>query len=167
MLGQLDQIEQDALAALEAVQDETALEQWRVAHLGRSSALMGTFDRLGELPKEERPAIGRRANEVKRSLEGALAARGEMLRQAALARSMQAERLDVTLPGRNLGRGRLHPTTQTMRQIYRIFADMGFQIYRSREVETDEYNFQLLNFPPNHPAREMWDSFYIDTGTER
>jgi len=167
MLAQLDQIERNALAALEAVEDEAALEGWRVAHLGRSSPLMATFDQLGSLPKEERPAIGRRANEVKRALESGLAARSEALRQAALARSMQAERLDVTLPGRSLRRGRLHITTQTMRQIYQIFAEMGFQVYRSREVETDEYNFQLLNFPPNHPAREMWDTYFIDTGTER
>jgi phenylalanyl-tRNA synthetase alpha chain len=167
MLNQLDQIEAAALASLEAVQDEPALEQWRVTHLGRSSALMNVFDGLGGLPKEERPLIGRRANEVKRRLEAALAERAEVLRQAALSRSLQAERLDVTLPGRALPRGRLHPATQTLRQIYRIFAEMGFQVYRSREVETDEYNFQLLNFPPNHPARDMWNSFFIDTGTER
>jgi phenylalanyl-tRNA synthetase alpha chain len=75
--------------------------------------------------------------------------------------ALQAERLDVTLPGRRLPLGRLHPTTRNLREIYRIFAEMGFQVYRSREVETDEYNFQLLNFPPHHPAREMQDSFYV------
>ncbi|MCJ7529718.1 MAG: phenylalanine--tRNA ligase subunit alpha, partial [Anaerolineales bacterium] len=79
-------------------------------------------------------------------------------------RSLQAERLDVTLPGRPLRRGRLHPATQTLRQIFAIFADMGFQIYRARDVELDEYNFQLLNFPPNHPAREMQDTFFIEAG---
>jgi phenylalanyl-tRNA synthetase alpha chain len=161
MLEQLDQIERDALAAVETAQDEDTLEAWRVAHLGRSSALMQVFDRLGSLPKDQRPAIGRRANEVKRALEFRLAARLEALRQAALQGSLQADRLDVTLPGRPVRRGRLHPVTQNHREIYRIFAEMGFQVYRSRDVETDEYNFQLLNFPPHHPAREMQDSYYI------
>jgi phenylalanyl-tRNA synthetase alpha chain len=127
---------------------------------------MGIFDQLGSLPKEERPAIGRGANEVKRLLEAALADRVAALQQAALLRSLQAERLDVTLPGRPLPRGRLHPSTQTYRKIARIFAEMGFQVYRSRDVETDEVNFQLLNFPPHHPAREMQDSFYIDAPHE-
>jgi phenylalanyl-tRNA synthetase alpha chain len=167
MLAQLDQIEAGALAALQAVADETSLEAWRVAYLGRSSPLMGVFDQLGGLPKEERPQIGRRANEVKRLLESSLAARSEELSQAALAHALQAERLDVTLPGRPLPRGRLHPATLTLRQIYHIFAEMGFQVYRSREVETDEYNFQLLNFPPNHPAREMQDSYYVKTSSDR
>jgi len=167
MLAQLDQIEQDALAALNAVQDEDELQRWKVAHLGRSSPLMQTFDKLGSLPREERPAIGRRANQAKQALEAALEGRSEFLHQEAVLRSLEAERLDVTLPGRPVVRGRLHPATQTLREIYRVFAEMGFQVYRSREVETDEYNFQLLNFPPNHPAREMQDSFYIDTGKDR
>ena len=161
MLPQLDQIEAIALASLQTVADEAALEQWRVAHLGRSSPLMGLFDRLGELPKDERPVIGRRANEIKRLLEAALAEKTLALREAALSRALEAERLDLTMPGRPLTPGRLHPVTQTLRTIYRIFAEMGFQVYLSRDVETDEYNFQLLNFPPHHPAREMKDSFYI------
>ena len=167
MIKQLDQIEGEALAALDGIDGDERLEGWRVATLGRSSPLMQVFDKLGQMPKEERPAIGRRANEVKRALESALAERADALRQATLQRALQAEQLDVTLPGRPAARGRLHPATQTLRQIYRIFGEMGFQVYRSREVETDEYNFQLLNFPPNHPAREMQDSYYIDTGTDR
>src|SRR5574341_333275 len=166
MLEQLDQILSVALEGLGAVQDESALEAWRVAHLGRSAPLMGVFDQLGRLSKEERPLIGRRANEVKRQLEAALAERAEALRQAALSQSLNAERLDVTLPGRPLGRGRLHPDTLTYRKIAHIFAEMGFQVYLSRDVETDEVNFQLLNFPPHHPAREIQDSFYIDAPHE-
>jgi len=167
MLEQLEQIKQDALSTLVAAQDEDSLQRWKVAHLGRSSPLMDTFDQLGSLAKEERPAIGRRANEVKRELETALQARDEALKASALLRSLETERLDVTLPGRALPRGRLHPSTQTMREIYRVFAEMGFQVYRSREVESDEYNFQLLNFPPHHPAREMQDSFYVDSEVDR
>jgi phenylalanyl-tRNA synthetase alpha chain len=164
MLVQLEQIKQNALAALEGLQTEESLEQWRVAHLGRSSPLMQTFNQLGKLSKEERPIVGQKANEVKQALEAALAERVEQLKLVSLRRSLQAERLDVTLPGRPLRRGRLHPATQTLRQIFAIFADMGFQIYRARDVELDEYNFQLLNFPPNHPAREMQDTFFIEAG---
>ena len=163
MLEQLDLIEKAALEALNAVRDEAALEQWRVTYLGRSSALMKVFDKLGSLPKEERPAIGRRANQVKQLLESTLADKTETLRQAALAHSLHQERLDVSLPGRTVSRGRLHPTTQTLRQIYQIFSEMGFQVYRSREVETDEYNFELLNIPAYHPARDMWDAFHTTT----
>lgn len=163
MLEQLDLIEKAALEALNAVRDEAALEQWRVTYLGRSSALMKVFDKLGSLPKEERPAIGRRANQVKQLLESTLADKTETLRQAALAHSLHQERLDVSLPGRPVSRGRLHPTTQTLRQIYQIFSEMGFQVYRSREVETDEYNFELLNIPAYHPARDMWDTFHTTT----
>jgi phenylalanyl-tRNA synthetase alpha chain len=160
-LEQLETIEESARVSLEAVQNPEGLEAWRVTNLGRSSALMQVFDSLGGLPKEERPAVGRRANQVKQALETAHAEKAENLRQAGLQRSLQAERLDVTLPGRPARRGRLHPITQTMRAIYRIFAEMGFQVYLSRDVETDEVNFQLLNFPPHHPAREMQDSFYL------
>jgi len=165
MLETLDQIEREAISKLEKVQDEEALQQWKVENLGRSSPLMAIFDRLGGLPKEERPAIGRRANEVKRTLEASWNTREESLRQAFLLRALRSERLDVTLPGRCLPRGRLHPTTQTLREVYRIFGDMGFQVYRSREVEIDEYNFELLNIPAHHPARDMWDTFHTTTAS--
>jgi phenylalanyl-tRNA synthetase alpha chain len=163
MLDELDRIEAAALAALEMAHDEAVIEAWRVAHLGRSAALMQVFEGLGRLGKDERPAVGRRANEVKRRLEGALAEKTQALKDAALQRSLQTERLDVTLPGRPAAAGRLHPATQTLRRIYRIFAEMGFQVYRSREVESDEYNFELLNIPAHHPARDMWDTFYTTT----
>lgn len=163
MLAYLEAIEKAALAALEAAQDEITLESWRVAHLGRSSSLMQVFDQLGKISKEERPVIGRRANEVKRRLEATLADRLESFRQLTLARSLQSERLDVTLPGRPLVRGRLHPSTQILRRIYRIYGEMGFQVYRTREVESDEYNFELLNMPAHHPARDMWDTFHTST----
>ena len=166
LIEQLDQIEREAQAALIGVQTEAALETWRVAHLGRSSPLMEVFDRLGQAPKEERPATGRRANEVKRALEATLAEKAETLKQAVLAQALGAERLDVTLPGRPVPLGRMHPTNRNLREIYRVFGEMGFQVYLSRDVETDEYNFQLLNFPPYHPAREMQDSYYISTGGE-
>jgi phenylalanyl-tRNA synthetase alpha chain len=94
-------------------------------------------------------------------LEAALAEKVEDLRTMVLRRSLESGRLDVTLPGRPVGGGRLHPSTQILRKMMHVFSEMGFQVYRSREVETDEFNFQLLNFPPHHPAREMQDSFYL------
>jgi phenylalanyl-tRNA synthetase alpha chain len=163
MLDILNQVEVQALSSLQSIQDEDGLQRWKVVYLGRNAPLMQAFDQLGALPKEERPLIGRRANEVKRALESAYAEQEAALRQSALMRSLQAERLDVTLPGRRIARGRLHPNTQTMREIHRIFSEMGFQAHRSREVETDEYNFGLLNIPPHHPARDLWDTFHTTT----
>ncbi len=160
MLSDLEQIEIKALQFLESIQDESGLEAWRVTHLGRSSLLMSVFDQLGKLSKDERPKIGRRANEVKKVLEAAFLNRSNALRESALQQSLQSERLDVTLPGRTLPLGRLHPATISVRTVVRAFADMGFQVYRSPEVDTDEFNFGLLNMPPDHPARDMWDTFY-------
>jgi phenylalanyl-tRNA synthetase alpha chain len=161
MLKKLDLIKSDSLSSLDAVEDLESLEQWRIINLGRSSSLMQVFDQLGRMPKEDRPSVGRHANEIKKALEGAYSEKIENLEQIKLLRSLETESLDVTLPGHPIVKGRLHPITQTMRKIYKIFGEMGFQIYISRDVETDEYNFQLLNFPPHHPAREMQDSFYI------
>jgi phenylalanyl-tRNA synthetase alpha chain len=166
MLDQLNQIEHAlsaALAALGATADTPALERWRIAHLGRNSPLMTILGDLGKLSKEERPAIGKRGNEVKRALEDALAARTEALRRAEMERAMTAGAVDVTLPGRPVPRGRLHPAVATLRKIYAVWAEMGFQVYRSREVETDDYNFGLLNMPPHHPARDIWDTFFTTT----
>jgi phenylalanyl-tRNA synthetase alpha chain len=162
MLEELNEIERLGLEALETVRDEGALESWRVAYLGRSSALMQLFNRFGQLTKEERPMAGQRANDVKKVLELAFGARSEEILQMALKRSLEQERLDVTLPGRRVPLGRLHPDTQILRELYRIFAGMGFQVYRSREVESDEFNFQLLNFPVGHPARDMQDTYFVE-----
>jgi phenylalanyl-tRNA synthetase alpha chain len=164
MLDKLNEIETSALESLEAVHDPAALEAWRVANVGRSSPLMQVFAELGKLSKEERPAVGAAANRVKAKLEAALTERAEAVRAAALAKSLEEEQLDVTLPGRGVHLGRLHPSTQQLRRVLDILADMGFQVYTSREVETDEMNFQLLNFPPYHPAREMQDTFFVEAG---
>lgn len=160
MLDRLSRIEQESLDALAQVADEAALQAWKVRFIGRSAELNSILDRLRDLPKDERPAVGRRGNAVKSALEQAFAARAESLRAEALSRALREEHLDVTLPGRPRARGRLHPSTQTLRQVIAIWADMGFQVYRSRDVETDEYSFGLLNMPPHHPARDMWDTFH-------
>jgi phenylalanyl-tRNA synthetase, alpha subunit (EC 6.1.1.20) len=161
-VNELERLQEEALQALEALDTEEALQAWYAGYLGRRSRLMEAFAALGTLPRELRPAIGRKANEVKEALEAAYAARREALRQAALRRELEAPPLDVTLPGRPVRAGRLHPATRTLREIVAIFAEMGFQVFTSRDVETDEYNFQLLNIPPHHPARDMWSTFYTD-----
>jgi phenylalanyl-tRNA synthetase alpha chain len=162
MLNRLKEIEAEALAALPEAKDEAALEAWRVRFLGRSSPLMEFFSGLGSLPKEDRPNAGQRANEVKKALEAAFGARAEEMHQNAFKRALEQEQLDVTLPGRVLPIGHLHPDTQILRELYHVLGEMGFQVYRSREVESDEYNFQLLNFPVGHPARDMQDTYFIE-----
>jgi phenylalanyl-tRNA synthetase alpha chain len=163
MVEQLNALEREARAALEAIADEHALAAWRSAYLGRKGRVTEAVKALGTLPREERPAYGRRVNELKQSLEAAYEAQVEALKRVGQTRSLAADRVDVTLPGRPPRPGRLHPVTQTLREIYRIFAEMGFQVYLSRDVETDDYNFALLNMPPHHPARDMWDTFYTQT----
>ncbi|HSM70434.1 MAG TPA: phenylalanine--tRNA ligase subunit alpha [Anaerolineales bacterium] len=164
MLDKLKEIENTALESLEAINDSAALEAWRVANIGRSSPLMAVFSGLGKLPKEEKPAVGQAANRVKVALESALEERAQVIKDAAVAKSLEEEQLDVTLPGRTVNIGRLHPSTQQLRLVLDILAEMGFQVYTSREVETDEYNFQLLNFPPHHPARDLQDTFFVEAG---
>lgn len=162
MQDKLNGIEKAALESLASVTEPSALEAWRVTHLGRSSELMEVFSGLGKLSKEERPVIGQAANRVKVALESALEEQSKLVKQAALAKSLEEDQLDVTLPGRSKHVGRLHPSTQQLRRVLSILAEMGFQVFTSREVETDEYNFQLLNFPPHHPAREMQDTIFVE-----
>ena len=163
MLEKLSEIEKAALESLATASDGPALEAWRIACLGRNSPLMQVFAGLAALSKEERPSVGQAANRVKVALEGALAERAGVIRRRELEQSLGADKLDVTLPGRPIRRGRLHPSTQQLRRVLSILAEMGFQVYTSPEVETDEMNFQLLNFPPHHPARDMQDSLYVET----
>jgi len=147
-LIKLDQIKSAALEALNVVSDVESLETWRVRHLGRSSAVMGVFSSMGNFEKELRPVMGKAANEVRQVLEAALEEKRTVLEEAAMQRALETEKLDVTLPGRPAMRGRLHPLTQVLRRIIRTFGDMGFQVYQSPEVETDDYNFTYLNMPP-------------------
>jgi len=163
MIDQLSTIEREALDTLQAITNKDALENWRTTYLGKKSPLMTMLGDLGKLSREERPVIGKRGNEVKNALETAYVDRVEAIRRAELQHSLTAGALDVTLPGRPQPRGRLHPHTLILREMYDIWAEMGFQVYRSRDVETDEYNFQLLNIPPYHPARDMQDTFYTTT----
>jgi phenylalanyl-tRNA synthetase alpha chain len=148
------------LAACGAIQDLIA---WNSNWLGDKGQLTAQLKKVGGMPKEERPAFGQAINRIKAELTEAKEARQAALKQEELQRSLTTNPLDVTLPGRPVARGRLHVASQIMRLITSIFADLGFQVYRSREVEDDLTNFELLNMPPHHPARDMWDTFHTMT----
>jgi phenylalanyl-tRNA synthetase alpha chain len=164
-LEELSRLERDGLGALQSLADSEALAAWRREYLGKKGSLTLMLRAVRELPKEERPAFGRAANATKLELESAYDARMERLRQDEMTRALTQEGLDVTLPGRSRAPGHLHITTQTLRQIYAIFGQMGFQVYEAPDVETDDMNFGLLNMPPHHPARDMWDTFWIGDQT--
>lgn len=163
ILEQLTSLGAEAQRALQGAANQAALEQVRVRYLGRKGTLAAILRGLADLDPAERPAIGKAANEVKQRLEAALAAQREAIEAGARQAALAAERVDVTLPGRPVPMGRLHPSMRILRRICQIWADMGFQVYRSRDVETEEMNFELLNIPAHHPARDMWDTFYTTT----
>ena len=163
VLKQLEEIQRSGLTALEAVQSEEELGEWRGNYLGRKAEMLQIMKSIPDLPQDLRPKVGLLSNQVKKALEGRYEERQQELADAALARSLKQDRLDVTLPGRRPNVGRLHPATHTLREIHRVFAEMGFQVYRGRDVETEEYNFELLNIPEYHPARDMWDTFFTTT----
>jgi len=156
----LDGVQKKAMDELSAIQDSDSLALWKVTNLGRSSAVMSVFSGLGKLPPELRPQTGQNANRVKTALETAFEQKQAQIHHLEMQNALENETLDITLPGRPVRRGRLHPAMQNLRDIYHVFAEMGFQVYRSPDVETDEYNFELLNIPAHHPARDMWQTFY-------
>ncbi len=160
MIDQLDDIEARVAAALDAVVSLDELEEWRRATIGRKGEVQLLTRRMGEIAPADRPAYGKRINEIKTSLQAAFEARQEALKRSAHTTDGEPDRLDVTLPGRRPVLGGLHPSTLVMRRIERIFGDMGFQTYRSPDVVTDQLNFGDLNMPPDHPARDMQDTFY-------
>lgn len=160
MLNQLETLAQTAQVELTHLENSDALTAWHSKYIGRKGEIPKMLRQVSQLPKEERPTFGKRANELKQALEATYEARAAVVKSSEMDDALAKGKLDVTLPGRPVSRGRLHPSTQTLRRIYQIWADMGFQVYRARDVETDEMNFQFLNFPPHHPAREMQDTFY-------
>ncbi len=158
--AQVEALRTDARRELPQLKGLEACEGFRVRYLGRKGMITRLFELMKSLPPEARPAAGKLLNRAKRELEQALGERQQQIRLSSQAQQLEAEALDVTLPGRPVALGHLHLMSQTLREIYRIFARLGFQMERTREVESDEYNFQLLNIPPGHPARDMWSTFY-------
>jgi len=162
-MSDLAALEQRAQAELAACGDEAALRAWHTKYFGKSGEVLQALKGVGAIPADQKRSYGQEANRIKQALTHAYEARLADAKQQALDRSLTAEMLDVTLPGRPMARGRLHVATKIMREITGIFADLGFQVYRSREVEDDLTNFELLNMPPHHPARDMWDTFHTTT----
>lgn len=160
LLEQLAELQQRALAELAQTDSSEATRNWHTEYLGRKGQLTNLLSGLGQLPREERPAVGKVANEIKVALESAHEERQAVISQEEMTAALSAEGIDVTMPGRQPILGKLHPTTTALREISDIFVQMGFQIYDAPEVETDDLNFGLLNFPPGHPAREMQDTFF-------
>ena len=157
----IDQLTRAALSELAAAADSDALDQWRVAYLGRRGQLTAILRGLSQLDLDQRRELGAQGNRAKAELEQNLDRRANEIRQAALA-AADRERLDVTLPGRPVAAGGLHLTTRVVREITDAFVAMGFSIVEGPEVEWDYYNFERLNIPPGHPARDMWNTLWVD-----
>lgn len=161
MKEQLKALETEALNKVSEVQEMKKLQEIRVAYLGKKGSLTAVLRGMGKLSKEERPVIGEIANHVRASITEALDEKGEKLELEALGKQLETETIDVTLPGRPVKVGGPHLLTSIIEEIEDLFIGMGYEVREGPEVETDYFNFEALNLPENHPARDMHDTFYI------
>lgn len=158
----LDTIYQQAKLAIAAATDAKSLDQVRVQYLGKKGELTEYLKNLGQLPPEERPLLGQKVNQIKSHIQIELDAREAALKEAAIREQLRAEKIDITLPGREKGKGQIHPISRTFADLRRIFTAMGFRFMAGPEIEEDYFNFTALNIPPLHPARAMQDTFYVN-----
>lgn len=158
----LSQLLKVAHKAVSESEDVTALEEVRVEYLGKKGKLTNQLKKLGQLPAEERPEVGQWVNEAKQKLQSSITERKSMLEQRSFQNKLSQDQIDVTLPGRGMGRGGLHPITRTLNRLEAIFKGIGFQVAEGPEIEDDYHNFEALNIAENHPARDMHDTFYFD-----
>ena len=161
MREQIEQIRAQALEALSKTNLPKDLEELRVRYLGKKGALTAILKQMGSLSAEERPKIGQLANEARQSIEAKITAKAQEMREKELARRLEKEKIDITLPGKQPPKGSYHPLSLTLERMLDIFRSMGFDIIDGPEVETDYYNFEALNVPKDHPARDMQDTFYL------
>lgn len=161
MLVELEQLEDAALAELEKAHDADALEQWRIRYLGAKGELKNATSGLKDVPKDQKPAVGQRLNEVKRTLEAAFEGRKNSIESSGAAKST-GPFIDVTEPGLPVAQGRRHILSRTIDEIIEVFARMGFSVAHGPEVEDEWHNFNALNIPDDHPAREPVDNFYLE-----
>jgi len=161
MKDKLTAMAEAAQAAIRDARDPAALQDVRVAYLGKKGALTAIMKGMGQLSAEERPQVGALANTVKDQLEEAFARKAEELAELAIQARLASERLDVTLPGRRWPAGSKHPVTLVTEDLVAIFAGLGFGVAEGPEIESDFYNFEALNIPKDHPARDMQDTFYV------
>lgn len=162
MKNQLESIRQAAKDALEHVSLIQDLEQLRIQYLGKKGELTAILKQMGKLSPEERPQVGQMANEVRTYIEGAIESKKAQLAQKKQQEQLKAEKIDVTLPGKKITLGAKHPLSIVLDEIKEIFVGMGFEIVEGPEVEYDYYNFEALNIPKDHPARDTQDTFYIN-----
>ncbi|WP_029132685.1 phenylalanine--tRNA ligase subunit alpha [Sedimenticola selenatireducens] len=159
---ELSTLVDEATGLIAGAEKLAALDEVRVRYLGKSGLLTAQLKQLGKLPAEERPLAGQAINRAKQALQGLIEQRKSALEQQALAARLSSERIDVTLPGRGMGQGGLHPVTRTLERIEELFSRAGFAIEEGPEIEDDYHNFEALNIPAHHPARAMHDTFYFD-----
>lgn len=157
----LEQERKNALASLSAAADAEAVESLRVAVLGRSGALTVLMRELGAVPDDERPAVGALANRVRAEVQAAIGGRLEELYRSGIEQQLAAEAIDMTAPGRTPRVGHLHPLMTVEREMREIFHDFGFEVFEGPEIETEWWNFEALNIPPDHPSRDLWDTLYV------
>ena len=163
LIGQLESLAEAARKDIAAAADERALEELRVRFLGKKGEISAVLRGMGQLPSEERPRVGETANRVRDGVEALLAAAKDRLAGAKLEAELRGAPIDVTLPGRRLlPRGHRHPITRAADEIAEIFGRLGYEVANGPEIELDWYNFEALNIPPDHPARDMQDTFYVE-----
>lgn len=158
----LEEILQQATDAVGQASDPAALDEVRVEYMGKKGQITGLLKSLGKLPPEERKVAGQTINQAKQQLQGILSARREFLQNQELEKSLAAEKIDITLPGRVLEKGNLHPVTRTIERIEDFFGQLGFEVKTGPEIEDDFHNFDALNIPEHHPARADHDTFYFN-----
>ena len=162
LLQQISEVRRQAEEELLALRDSDGAESFRVKYLGRKGLVTSILKSLGELGATDRPVVGREINILKNLLEEELGGKLDNLKQASRDKALASERVDITLPGRRLPPGRRHPLRTVMAEILGIFTDMGFSVHTGPDIETDWYNFEALNVPQDHPARDMQDTFYVE-----
>jgi phenylalanyl-tRNA synthetase alpha chain len=164
-MTELEQLSEQAKSAIAQARELDALEHLRVEYLGKKGSITALLKNLGQLSAEDRPAAGARINEVKQALQVLINTHKQHLEDRAMGAQLAAQALDVTLPGRGVDVGGLHPVTRTLERIEAFFARVGYQVATGPEIEDDYHNFEALNIPAHHPARAMHDTFYIDNST--
>jgi phenylalanyl-tRNA synthetase alpha chain len=164
MREQLERLKSEAMQVIAEAANDEALQNARIRFLGRKGELTALMKGLGALTAEERPVVGQLVNTIRDEIEARIEAGLTAARERAKMERLQSERIDVTLPGRRMGCGTKHPITQVIEEICDIFAGLGFSVAEGPEIEHDWYNFEALNFPPEHPARDMQDTFFVEDG---
>jgi len=161
MRDKILRIETDALAAINSANDPQSLEAARVKYVGKKSEFMQLLKSLGTLPPEERPKVGALINQVKVKLQKALNEKRMLLLQTEQHQKIEADKIDITLPGKGIRRGKYHPISTVMEEVKDIFLRLGYEIAEGPDIELDYYNFDGLNIPPHHPSRDMWSTLFI------